>query len=197
MSPRDRKIVLVALLFTVAGGAAYWQLSGGVFIGGANAGPGDKPVVIPPAARIMGDSLIASDDNGSTSGRNIFSFGREIIVAPPPPPVVIDQAPPPPPVISRPPQTQPTPVVSNPTANLPARVQLQYTGYARDDASDKMLAILETSGTGAGHYLLREDDFLLGRIRVKKITPDSVEVEDLERSETSTIAISPTLAQRR
>jgi hypothetical protein len=66
-----------------------------------------------------------------------------------------------------------------------------------------MVAFLETTGGGgaaAGHFNLREDETLLGRYRVNKITVDSVELEDMERAEGArkqTINIDTAIAVKR
>jgi hypothetical protein len=191
MSARDRKLILVALLFTAAGGAIYWQFFGGA-VSIANSVTGPRGADVPPPDRINVGQMGGSEAVASAD-RNPFSFGREVVIAPPPPVVVIPPPPPPPPPPQPPPDRGRNPQTT--TASTAPTVPLNYTGYARDD-ENQMIAFLETTGTGAplGHYNLKEDDFLLGRFRVSKITPESVEVEDLERSEKRTINISPQLA---
>jgi hypothetical protein len=202
MKPREK--VLVVLLVLVTGGVIYWQFFSGSLTGGANPGATADGTKIPSGAgRINTDSLDSAEGRASL-GRNPFSFKREIVTAPPPPPLPPPQPPPPPPTPPppRPGPTGPTGPTTPAGPNLP-NVPLQYTGYARDDANE-MVAFLETNGTGApvGHYNLREDDFLLGRFRVNKITIESVEVEDMDRAENASnrkqsIPITPTLAPKK
>jgi hypothetical protein len=48
---------------------------------------------------------------------------------------------------------------------------------------------VETNGQGgvtSGHFNLKEGDYLVGRVRVTRITPDAVEVEDMDRAESAT-----------
>jgi hypothetical protein len=200
MNAKNRQLILVGVLFTVAGGAAYWQFypsSSTV----ANAGTAPNAQVVPPAKRIDIDLIAGSESRGSV-GRNPFLFFREVIVAPPPPPPEITLAPQPPvtPVIptTRPPDPRPT----TPTQTIAPAIPLQYKGYARDD-DNRMVAFLETTGGGgaaAGHFNLREDETLLGRYRVNKITVDSVELEDMERAEGArkqTINIDTAIAVKR
>jgi hypothetical protein len=77
---------------------------------------------------------------------------------------------------------------------------LVYAGFARD-TDNRMVAFLETTGSAAGHFNLRESDYLIGRYRVNKITPQTIEIEDIERAESApdrkrTISISPQIAGR-
>jgi hypothetical protein len=165
----------------------------------AGPGAGAKATEIPPPDRIN-VQMMASSEGVAGAERNPFGFGREVVVAPPPPPIVIPPPPPPPPppVINRP----TTPVNTTPVVNIPPAITLTYTGYARDEANE-MVAFLETPAAGgapAGRFNLREDDFLLGRYRVTRITETLVEYEDQERPEASrkqTINIAQQLAPRR
>jgi hypothetical protein len=141
-----------------------------------------------------------------SSGRPLFETARRITVLTTtvPEPEVIQPLPelPEKPIVLEikeallPPPTPPPPVIPP--------VPFQYTGYARDSA-DRMIAFIETTGGAgvpAGHYNLRESEIFMGRFRLTKVSTDSVEIEDMERSENSsdrkrTVSINALIASRK
>ncbi|HEX4996803.1 MAG TPA: hypothetical protein VFY29_01170 [Terriglobia bacterium] len=195
MNTRGKKLALLALLMTAAG-AAWWQYGGVAPSGRGNA--------VTPAPMIpTGDRIhkLGSFEDAPGGTRPLFSFDRPPAQPARPPEIVIKRFPDPPPIIDPigPPVDKP-PVKPAPE---PPNVSLQYTGYARAE-DNRMVAFLEANGSGvpAGHYNLREEDYLLGRFRVNSISADAVEIEDTQRDETSPsrrqrITINPTLAVRR
>jgi hypothetical protein len=163
-----------------------------------------KDVVIPGGSGRINTGGMEGADAQASLGRNPFSFKVEIVTAPPPPPLPPPIPPPPPPPPPQPPRGGGGPTSTAAVVpNIPT-IPLTYTGYARDDANE-LVAFLETNGQGGapvGHYNLREDDFLLGRIRVNKITLESVEVEDMDQAENArnrkqSIPITPNLAPKK
>jgi hypothetical protein len=185
MNSREKKLLTIALLLTGAAGGGYWYYNLESAEGPAAAAKKDDSAPIPPPVSI-GLRFMESGDGGGKAV-NLFNYRREELEEAPPPPEQPFQlvTAPPPPVVPQPRNLQPAgPAVpaEPPVVNVP----LAYSGFARDE-NDEMIAFLETNGTGApaGHYNLREDDFLLGRFRVMKISADTVEVEDMDRPERS------------
>jgi hypothetical protein len=196
MSSRNKQLILIAMLFSLAGTLGYWQFFAAASGGGGPLPPNGRGPV-PPGEYIGKLGAV----NGPDGGRDLFSYGHVPLPAPPVQRAEIKPYTGPGPEITVPPGGTPPPPV--PPTPGPPPITIAYTGYARDN-HNRVTAFLETSGANApaGHYNLRETDFLVGRYRVNRITADAIEVEDLDRAETApdrrrTIAITPPLAARK
>jgi len=94
-------------------------------------------------------------------GRNLFSFKATSPRVAAPPAI----APPPPPILE-------------PTSPPPASFALKLSGIAEDDSADGPVRTAFISGEGQ-LFMVKDGDTINNRYRVRKISADVVELEDL------------------
>jgi hypothetical protein len=185
MNAREKKLMLTIVVLTLTGTSAYWGLQR----------PRQEPPASPTppdidqrqAARI---SKLTDVDGDGYEGRGIFQYAPPRLTPQPLPNDTFTADPPFPPGPEPPPRPEPPRPgpLAVPVADNLVDVPLVYNGFARDD-SGTMTAFFETNGQGgvtSGHFNLKEGDYLVGRVRVTRITPDAVEVEDMDRAESAT-----------
>ena len=196
MSLREITLVLATIALAVAGSFVYWNHSQTP----PEAHPTpvmDFPGFSGPVPRIAEMRVNESPDDvrgdccfpPKKAEEGEISAARTPLLPEPqvPPSPIVSSEPLFIPLPPRPPDAvlRPAPAPSRPAEA--SVIPFVYRGFSQDDAGTMTAFVVETSDSSlpAGRYNLHEEDILFGRFRVDRITPETVELEDLDRAESN------------